>query len=141
MMIALVIFPQVRCFLFHPGCRSTVQLPSISRTFSINLQSNNDHDGWGDGRDSTVVDGAFSSSDESKQVSKNEELKRLQSDLTAKRTNNRISNSGAINDDSEDRDLFIPIVTLVSVIGFTGLYGYEMLRLYSRGELYLPWEQ
>ncbi len=38
----------------------------------------------------------------------------------------------------KERDLFIPIFTLVSIAGFTGAYGYEMLRLYSRGELYLP---
>ena len=37
-----------------------------------------------------------------------------------------------------ERDLFIPIFTLVAIAGFTGAYGYEMLRLYSRGELYLP---
>ena len=36
------------------------------------------------------------------------------------------------------RDLFIPIFTLVSVVGFGGLYAYETLRLYMNGELYLP---
>jgi hypothetical protein len=39
-----------------------------------------------------------------------------------------------------ERDLFIPIVSLVSLAGLFGTYTYEMLRLYSRGELYLPWE-
>mmetsp|Transcript_4599 Transcript_4599/g.5315 ORF Transcript_4599/g.5315 Transcript_4599/m.5315 type:complete len:112 (+) Transcript_4599:44-379(+) len=39
-----------------------------------------------------------------------------------------------------ERDLFIPIFALVSLAGLFGSYGYEMLRLYSRGELYLPWE-
>jgi hypothetical protein len=38
-----------------------------------------------------------------------------------------------------ERDLFIPIFSLVSLAGLMGAYGYEMLRLYSRGELYLPW--
>lgn len=37
-----------------------------------------------------------------------------------------------------ERDLFIPIFALVSLAGLFGAYGYEMLRLYSRGELYLP---
>ncbi|CAB9519188.1 expressed unknown protein [Seminavis robusta] len=37
-----------------------------------------------------------------------------------------------------ERDLFIPIFTLVSVVGFGGLYAYETLRLYLNGELYLP---
>jgi hypothetical protein len=40
----------------------------------------------------------------------------------------------------EERDLFIPILSLVSLAGLFGSYGYEMLRLYSRGELYLPWD-
>ena len=35
-------------------------------------------------------------------------------------------------------DLFIPIFTLVSISGLLGAYGYEMIRLYIRGELYLP---
>jgi hypothetical protein len=38
-----------------------------------------------------------------------------------------------------ERDLFIPIFALVSLAGLFGAYGYEMLRLASRGELYLPW--
>uniref|UniRef100_A0A7S3DVR7 Transmembrane protein n=1 Tax=Entomoneis paludosa TaxID=265537 RepID=A0A7S3DVR7_9STRA len=38
----------------------------------------------------------------------------------------------------EERDLFIPIFTAVSLAGLFGAYGYEMIRLYLRGELYLP---
>lgn len=37
-----------------------------------------------------------------------------------------------------ERDLFIPIFAVVSLLGLFGAYGYEMLRLYFRGELYLP---
>ena len=47
-----------------------------------------------------------------------------------------------LNDKSEpakEKDLFIPIFVLVSTSGFAGLYLYETLRLYSKGELYLPW--
>jgi len=39
----------------------------------------------------------------------------------------------------QERDLFIPIFSIVSLAGLFGAYGYEMLRLYLRGELYLPW--
>lgn len=39
----------------------------------------------------------------------------------------------------EERDLFIPIFALVSLAGLFGTYAYEMIRLWSRGELYLPW--
>jgi len=37
-----------------------------------------------------------------------------------------------------DRDLFIPIFSLVSIAGLLGVYAYEMIRLALRGELYLP---
>mmetsp|Transcript_26941 Transcript_26941/g.38649 ORF Transcript_26941/g.38649 Transcript_26941/m.38649 type:complete len:137 (+) Transcript_26941:32-442(+) len=40
---------------------------------------------------------------------------------------------------AKEKDLFIPIFVLVSISGFAGLYLYEILRLYSKGELYLPW--
>lgn len=39
----------------------------------------------------------------------------------------------------KDPDMFIPIFSLVSILGLFGSYGYEMMRLASRGELYLPW--
>jgi hypothetical protein len=42
---------------------------------------------------------------------------------------------------SSERDYFIPIFTLVAIVGFVGAYAYEFARLYSRGELYLPWDQ
>ncbi|KAL7452906.1 hypothetical protein ACHAWC_004613, partial [Mediolabrus comicus] len=86
-----------------------------------------DDDGWG----TTSVD----------RISKSQELARLQDEMTMKKQQNnkssQISSSNRI--ENEERDLFIPIFALVSIMGFTGLYGYEMLRLYSRGELYLPW--
>lgn len=91
----------------------------------------NDDDGWGDGDD--VVIGL--NSDRSR------ELAMLQEDLASKREVRKSLDSRTAKSGGEEKDLFIPIVTLVSVIGFTGLYGYEMLRLYLRGELYLPWER
>jgi hypothetical protein len=39
---------------------------------------------------------------------------------------------------AQERDLFIPIFALVSIACLMGAYGYEMVRLYLRGELYLP---
>jgi hypothetical protein len=39
-----------------------------------------------------------------------------------------------------ERDLFIPIFAIVSLLGLFGSYAYEMVRLNSRGELYLPWQ-
>ena len=98
----------------------------------------NDDDGWGDSSSSSVE--SLSSSALSDKISQNKELARLQegrqnkSKYSPSTSNNNGSGSG-------ERDLFIPVVTLISVIGFSSLYGYEMLRLYARGELYLPWEQ
>lgn len=69
--------------------------------------------------------------------SRNEELASLQDQVASKRQGTLDARKGQ---GGEERDLFIPIFTLVSVIGFGGLYGYEMLRLYARGELYLPWD-
>ena len=47
------------------------------------------------------------------------------------------ASSGADGKKTE-RDLFIPIVAIVSIVGFAGLYGFEMMRLFFQGELYLP---
>lgn len=41
--------------------------------------------------------------------------------------------------DERQDDMFIPIFALVSLAGLFGTYAYEMIRLWSRGELYLPW--
>jgi hypothetical protein len=98
---------------------------------------NSDDDGWGDGDSPSE---SVESASVTERNAKSKELEMLQNDLSAKRADT-LKSASASSNSSEERDLFIPIFTLVSVIGFTGLYGYEMLRLYSRGELYLPWEQ
>lgn len=46
-------------------------------------------------------------------------------------------NAGAAK--AEESDLFIPIFSLVALAGLVGAYGYEMLRLFLRGKLYLPY--
>ena len=95
-----------------------------------------DDDGWGDSV-STTTTSAEASPD---RISKSQELANLQNDIAMKQQNKSTMRSSSTGTNEEkERDLFIPIFTLVSVIGFTSLYGYEMLRLYSRGELYLPW--
>lgn len=52
--------------------------------------------------------------------------------------NNIKSKSNVVDRIDNNDDLFIPIFTLVSICGLLGAYGYEMIRLYLRGELYLP---
>lgn len=126
----------------HQGCRTrrqkTIsQQSSISRILLKAAESEqaDDDDGWGDSVSTTSS--AEASND---RISKSQELANLQNDIAMKQQNKSTmrSSSAGMNEEKE-RDLFIPIFTLVSVIGFTSLYGYEMLRLYSRGELYLPW--
>ena len=121
----------------------------FGRNYNIHKMSlseeDDEDDGWGDG--GTAVVSNLSTDDSlipSEMISKNKELARLQDDIAAKQNKNNIDSVNSrvrdINSGSGEKDLFIPIVTLISVIGFTSLYGYEMLRLYLRGELYLPWE-
>jgi hypothetical protein len=69
--------------------------------------------------------------------SQEDELESLRAQVSSKTKNNKqIPIQGGEN---TERDLFIPIFAIVSLVGLFGAYGYEMLRLYSRGELYLPW--
>lgn len=44
----------------------------------------------------------------------------------------------ATRESSDERDLFVPILALVSITGLFGAYAYETVRLYQAGELYLP---
>ncbi len=96
-------------------------------------------DGWGDDEE---VAGSKSASLLERKSDRSRELTMLQEDLAKKRVGQRsLEDSRVVKGVGEEKDFFIPLVTLVSVIGFTGLYGYEMLRLYARGELYLPWDR
>lgn len=69
-------------------------------------------------------------------TSKATELRQLQQATQQKQQ--QVARSSRSQEPPE-RDLFIPIFAIVSLAGLFGSYGYEMLRLYSRGELYLPW--
>ncbi|KAL7529689.1 hypothetical protein ACHAXR_003098 [Thalassiosira sp. AJA248-18] len=119
----------------------------IFHGLNANENDNDDDDGWGDtgvNAETAGTSAESSPSPSSDRISKSQELERLQNDMAIKQSKRGSSYSGnpssGANNNGGEKDLFIPIVTIVSVMGFTGLYGYEMLRLYSRGELYLPWE-
>lgn len=135
--VLAISFPQVvRSFSFHPQSRIIVtQMPSMHHKLNVNSLKQDD-DGWGDDNSNESAD-PFT---ENSRIAKSKELEQLQNDLNAKRSLENV-NVSSVRSNGKDRDLFIPIFTLVAVIGFTSLYGYEMLRLYLRGELYLPWEQ
>ncbi len=85
---------------------------------------NADDDGWGVTKDDSSE--------------KEKELESLRAQISEKRNAPSISPSPSQELADNERDLFIPIFALVSLLGLFGAYGYEMLRLYSRGELYLP---
>ena len=88
-------------------------------------QKKDDQDEWEDGNES-----ATSVSLDSDRSIVNTELRELQ--IMNQSSERKINQE-------EERDLFIPIFTLVSISGFLGAYAYESFRLYSQGELYLPW--
>lgn len=92
--------------------------PLISTATWATENSEEDDDGWGTSSDFLE--------------DKTKELRALQ---TAEPRSNVQSGS----DDPQERDFFIPIFAIVSLLGLFGSYGYEMVRLASRGELYLPW--
>eukprot|EP00984_Skeletonema_dohrnii_P031563 scaffold24176_cov80-Skeletonema_dohrnii-CCMP3373.AAC.3 len=119
--------------IYQQDSRTTIRLQRLnSRIVMQAAESEEEDDGWGDSVSTTTT-----SSD---RISKSQELASLQNDMAMKQQNKSTQSSSPTDtSDSKERDLFIPIFTLVSVIGFSGLYGYEMLRLYSKGELYLPW--
>lgn len=89
--------------------------PSTRQAFVL-LRASDDNDGWND--ENVAMENKI---EENMQL-----LKSLQ------------ENPPSTSPSETERDMFIPIVTLVSIAGFTGAYCYEMLKLYSRGELYLP---
>jgi len=105
-----------RLFRFVPNNRRTTRR---SESLVVRLRAEKKkkveqdaEDGWGFDVDDQLMDQA------------EKELKNESSTLRATR--------------DQERDLFIPIFALVSIIGFGGLYAYEILRLYFAGELYLP---
>jgi hypothetical protein len=88
----------------------------------------NDDGGWYDDDENSISDLEVRS----------QELRSLQKARKLSREEQQQLSSS--NNQEPERDLFIPIFALVSILGFASLYGYEMLRLASRGELYLPWQ-
>eukprot|EP00584_Thalassiosira_punctigera_P023851 CAMPEP_0172553448 /NCGR_PEP_ID=MMETSP1067-20121228/50980_1 /TAXON_ID=265564 ORGANISM="Thalassiosira punctigera, Strain Tpunct2005C2" /NCGR_SAMPLE_ID=MMETSP1067 /ASSEMBLY_ACC=CAM_ASM_000444 /LENGTH=174 /DNA_ID=CAMNT_0013341639 /DNA_START=64 /DNA_END=588 /DNA_ORIENTATION=+ len=127
----------------HPSCHYGIAIDHTIHILNLAERGIDDDDGLGDKK----VETESSSSAESEstlpdRISKSQELAKLQNEFAMKQSRQKLLdpvNPSPANTGGE-RDLFIPIVTLVAVVGFTGLYGYEMLRLYVRGELYLPWE-
>jgi hypothetical protein len=101
---------------------------SLVRRRAVDNNDDDDDDGWGnnDNADENGSSPTATARQGNQPTSNSEERSRVMV------TENRSA--------PEERDLFIPIFSIVSLAGLFGSYGYEMLRLYSRGELYLPWD-
>ena len=99
------------------------------------LATKDDDDGWGEEDNvnpSNISNAPRSSAQES-------ELAALRFQMETKTKQASVNDNRRVEE--PERDLFIPIFAVVSLAGLFGAYGYEMLRLNSRGELYLPWNQ
>lgn len=99
--------------------------------FSSPQDEDEDDDGWGS---PALVDDNEQQSDFERDRKVNE-LRYLREEASNKATSP--SSSRDVSEPPE-RDMFIPIMAVVSLLGLFGAYGYETLRLASRGELYLP---
>jgi cobalamin biosynthesis Mg chelatase CobN len=120
--------------LHKDNIRTTLQLQAATK-------DEEEDDGWGENDNTTSATNTSSSSTKnSETVSKERELSTLRSQIEAKSnpSSNNVNSNSSVNNASEERDLFIPIFAVISLAGLFGAYGYEMFRLYSRGELYLP---
>jgi hypothetical protein len=106
---------------------------------TINGQSDNySNDGWDevekneDDSGKAIIISQNSENDLAVAASRNS------ADINSSSTIRTGKSQNNVVDTSTERDLFIPIFTLISLSGLMGAYAYEMIRLYLRGELYLP---
>ena len=160
LLMAMAVFDQAACICRpHPIIQSQLpRLTTIGCVFQTILRKSSlegldelpgdDNDRWGSKRMAeTVGPVARTSAPPSDGMSKSLELARLRDDQVSKLQSRPVNTAGKSSlggmnggGGSNERYLFIPEVTLVSIVGFTDLYGYKILRLHSRGELYLPLE-
>jgi hypothetical protein len=122
----------------HETKSSNVAVNQTLRT-TINGQSDNySNDGWDevekneDDSGKAIIISQNSENDLAVAASRNS------ADINSSSTIRTGKSQNNVVDTSTERDLFIPIFTLISLSGLMGAYAYEMIRLYLRGELYLP---
>mmetsp|Transcript_10996 Transcript_10996/g.25997 ORF Transcript_10996/g.25997 Transcript_10996/m.25997 type:complete len:167 (+) Transcript_10996:93-593(+) len=113
----------------HPPPTEPVVSTLACSTALYSSSEDDEDDGWG-----TSTDGASSSVESTDR--KLSELRSLQEQASNKAQQQQQQVSGTTEE--PERDMFIPIMAVVSLAGLFGAYGYETLRLASRGELYLP---
>ena len=129
-----------------PNTRFPSKPISIRKCSVLSVSSggnDEEDDGWGTSDSSntdTMVDLTPTKSPKERFETdrKLNELRYLREEKSRKEQDAFTSSSSSSSSSSGERDMFIPIMTAVSITGFLGAYGYETLRLASRGELYLP---
>ena len=123
--------PELKCLT------TSIPIPDHRRRWmALDLATSNndldgnddDDDGWDTGNDKIADTASIDVTSETRNRSV------MQSSTNQQRTSVKQQQKS----DTDRDDLFIPIFTVVSICGFLGAYGYEMIRLYLRGELYLP---
>ncbi|VEU44815.1 unnamed protein product [Pseudo-nitzschia multistriata] len=118
-------------------CSGSGNISPMQSGFSTTLFSSNEDedDGWG--TSPTETEGSGTTPSTSLETDRKlSELRSLQTQAS-NRSQATTTNSSSSGEEPE-RDMFIPIMAVVSLAGLFGAYGYETLRLASRGELYLP---
>ena len=107
----------------NPQTKKLINVHSLKMSNDKFTDIDDNDDSWGEVGEDNTMSGGSNNEISNKKFQSNE--------------GPRMTSTGS---QEQERDLFIPIFTLVSLIGFFGAYAYESFRLYSLGELYLPWE-
>lgn len=103
----------------------------------VNNKNDDDNDdGWASSTLTTTTS-TLSNDNDIKRDKMIKELGNLKKQQQEARSN-KLEKLSTNDNDNEQRDLFIPIVTIISIVGFGSAYLYETIRLYRNGELYLP---
>jgi len=122
--------------------RTATTIATASRLTRLRSSPGEDEDdGWGRSSSSSEASTTPPKKNSFETDQKLRELRYLREEASRKASSSYEPSGGAGGGGSSsggDRDLFIPILSVVSLMGLFGAYGYETLRLASRGELYLP---
>ena len=105
----------------------------------VKTNSDDEDDGWGTEVQNKANEPANAKETEGLMYKRQQqrELEALRNEASDKASSTNMASPSS--SDEPERDAFIPIFALISLMGLFGSYGFEMLRLYNKGELYLPW--
>ena len=119
-------------FKFSLPSDEDIELAEINR-----MVVNGENDGWDDPTDQNDDSGVKYTT---KPMNKFEAYAAERESILSANNSRKRNVASAKNESTGERDFFIPAFAIVSIIGFAGAYGYETLRLYLNGDLYLPFQ-